>query len=325
MLRGDLQATTLALLVGALAAGCAQNAPCSYPIAQKVLAPAGLSAEPAYVPLVVVPGFGHKLRTTRWIADEPFVRVFVPTPELPDAALAARTVDAVRAGIEEWTGTLPSGGPRFSFVSERKLAAIEVMWKEDPAGLGTTAVGLSHEHRGQDALEWWADRFLELEPSLVRSETDLPVLQRCAAHEMGHILGLSGHSDDPADVLYPALNPAQGTVTERDRNTLRVLYACPRSAVWAGERPPLAMIWPGTRSAYDRYRVGPDHKAFAVLLDSRRLLAVWASASGKDTAEEAEAEALRKCNDERGEMRGECAILARDGEVVLEPADPRRH
>lgn len=52
-------------------------------------------------------------------------------------------------------------------------------------------------------------------------------LRGTARHELGHALGLWGHSDNPADVMYPAQIGRNGPLTPRDLATLRRLYEQP--------------------------------------------------------------------------------------------------
>lgn len=54
-------------------------------------------------------------------------------------------------------------------------------------------------------------------------------LQATVTHELGHALGLTGHSDDPRDLMYfstqqPDAEKSFGTLSERDVQTLRRLY-----------------------------------------------------------------------------------------------------
>lgn len=55
------------------------------------------------------------------------------------------------------------------------------------------------------------------------SAGDVAALSATGTHEFGHALGLDGHSDDPADVMYPSGN-GSGRITARDLNTLRSGY-----------------------------------------------------------------------------------------------------
>ncbi len=67
---------------------------------------------------------------------------------------------------------------------------------------------------------------------LVRAEVSIGVkgnsavdIRSVAAHEFGHALGIGGHSDNPADMMYPTFTsgiPLQ--ITERDFNTLKTAY-----------------------------------------------------------------------------------------------------
>jgi predicted Zn-dependent protease len=60
------------------------------------------------------------------------------------------------------------------------------------------------------------------------AEPSLDTLYATLLHEMGHALGLGGHSPSPADVMYGRVNAAgRPELSERDRTTLRALYARP--------------------------------------------------------------------------------------------------
>jgi len=50
-------------------------------------------------------------------------------------------------------------------------------------------------------------------------------------HEMGHALGLTGHSPHPRDVMYKYVTQeTRARLTPRDRTTLRELYSRPNGA-----------------------------------------------------------------------------------------------
>jgi hypothetical protein len=58
--------------------------------------------------------------------------------------------------------------------------------------------------------------------------TSLETLYATMLHEMGHALGLGGHSPVAADVMYRrVVESSRAGLTERDRATLRALYARP--------------------------------------------------------------------------------------------------
>ncbi len=66
-------------------------------------------------------------------------------------------------------------------------------------------------------------------------ETDMA---RVAVHELGHALGIHGHSDAEPDVMYPTLTTLN-VITGRDLNTLFFLY---KDAVAGNVSPSRSMM-----------------------------------------------------------------------------------
>ena len=125
--------------------------------------------------------------------------------------------------------------------------------------------------------------------------------------------------------MYSLINGEQSSVTDRDQTTLKVLYACPRFAVWQGPRPPeeLAGKYERLRLQFDVYRLQAPHKAFAVFFDRR--LGHWSLgwAADQQSEEAAIAKSLERCEEARGTRKGKCRVFAIGDEVLhLEEGNP---
>lgn len=182
---------------------------------------------------VEVPGGEHVL--LRWSERDMPLRIHLPRPDPglfrdPDAVL-----DAVRDGVTDWSDVAGPGLPSFVFVDDPGRADIPIVWEHEPSGDWYIA------HCVPD-IDPFARRF-GIARILVTAQYDdreravLDDLYLTMLHEVGHALGLNGHSPDPGDVMYPRVTGhARGALSPRDRETLRRLYARPNGHRVIGAR-----------------------------------------------------------------------------------------
>lgn len=152
------------------------------------------------------------------------VRVlFLPGPLATDAHKKD-----VLSGFDRWTlATL--GRIRYTVVDSVKDADLAVDFDSHESLPGTKNVA------GHTALYYSDDVLQKAQMTLAIGGTGEDDISNTAAHEFGHALGLDGHSDNPADIMYPELTrfvwlnmppvPALPRLpTLRDINTLRICY-----------------------------------------------------------------------------------------------------
>jgi len=114
-------------------------------------------------------------------------------------------------------------------------ADIPIVWESDPNGAWFIAQCVYDVQ--QMARRFGVARILvtgRFAPDVV---ADLFDVHAAVLHEMGHALGLGGHSPDPGDIMSPSISRmATDGLSDRDRATLRALYARPVGARISGTR-----------------------------------------------------------------------------------------
>ena len=128
------------------------------------------------------------------------------------------------------------GVPSFVFVDDARDADIHVVWSEQASGDWFVAFCAPH-------VDLMNRKFIPPTQLLVTGRwgdgglADLHDVYAMVLHEMGHALGLLGHSPDVADILYPRPPGTSGAeISARDRETLRRLYEKPVGTHVSGAR-----------------------------------------------------------------------------------------
>jgi len=249
--------------------------------------------EPNYLPFMVHreelsdDPRGDLLFFCRWDDDAMPLRVFVPAVVIPEELqdeFNPRDADAYVAAAHEalrtWEKSL-DGLVSFQPVASREAADVTLRLVAERAPepepefkvLGATPMATACRVDGRDPdAEQVQVRFAvpELRVYLADEFGLLPEsqVQWLALHEIGHALGMRGHSPIPADLMYPVARD-RSTVPEglsdEDLNSFESLYRLPNGAIFGRAAPPDGQ--PGETAEPGP---GPPVLAMAPYVDVRR-------------------------------------------------------
>ncbi|MBD2196643.1 MULTISPECIES: peptidase [Calothrix] len=157
------------------------------------------------------------------------IKVYVETPTTINSQQAQAWVNSVLQAVQEWNAYLP-----LLIVEKPEVADIKILRKAPPLQISPT----DKIPRARSALTTYElytnnkvllHRFTIL---LSPSQTGNYVLA-AARHELGHALGIWGHSPLQTDALYFSQVRQPPPISARDVNTLKRVYEQPTSLGWS--------------------------------------------------------------------------------------------
>jgi tetratricopeptide (TPR) repeat protein len=162
----------------------------------------------------------------RWNSADMPVKVFI---ERPTTTIGFREEDIayLKEAFQDWAKA-SVGLLKFEFVESDKNAQIKCSWTNNSAAL------IDAENEGGQAL-------VDAKKDGIKSATIIMLTRNSAGvfsedlvrltclHEVGHALGLTGHSTDDLDVMYGELaDDGRTKLSDRDVATIRKIYSDPK-------------------------------------------------------------------------------------------------
>jgi len=247
--------------------------------------------EPNYLPFMVHRFEGDAARGDvlvfcRWPDDALPLRVYVQPPDLDPSVQdefrpvdPQTLVDAVGRALDEWEEQL-EGRVRFVRVTSPDEARLRMRLHGDRAPEpvpGRRVYGSTEELARACLAHGWDEEHDAVVTSFELPTLDLhladehgllspEMVRRLALHELGHALGMRGHSPSPGDLMYERLDRAtpRAGLSQQDVNSFLSLYSMPPGTRY-GEVP----VQPSEPSAPAGPPSGPPQLALAPWVDAR--------------------------------------------------------
>lgn len=167
-------------------------------------------------------------RLVRWSLSKMPLKIYIESAPQGIRNFQPAFASQVRRAMDIWTGVL---NHQLSYipVNDPNKADIRVHWTNTidtrgHSGDGGTAytAGLMIPHIRNDQIDYMEVKIATFDIQGKPQSSD--IIYAVAIHELGHSLGLLGHSDNPGDIMF-AENQHVIAPSKRDLNTIRRLYS----------------------------------------------------------------------------------------------------
>ncbi|BAY76366.1 metallopeptidase [Nostoc linckia NIES-25] len=156
------------------------------------------------------------------------IKVYVETPKAASEKQAQVWVKSILEAVQEWNTYLP-----VTVVQQPEVADITIVRKAPPLQISPGS-NIPRARSAQTTYELYTNNkvlFHRFTILLSPSQTG-EYIQAAARHELGHALGIWGHSPLQTDALYFSQVRKPSLISVRDVNTLKRVYEQPTSLGW---------------------------------------------------------------------------------------------
>ncbi len=154
---------------------------------------------------------------TRWNKSSFPLGVYIQSNGVPEYY-----VSAVKKAYLKWQ-TVTGGAVSFKFVSSPQNADMKCFFTYDFSNMSEDTVGY-HQFKYMD--DKIADSIIKFRVTDKNGNSfSSQILYNVALHEIGHSLGLAGHSSKSGDLMYPVAQKRNYDISKRDLTTLKLLYS----------------------------------------------------------------------------------------------------
>jgi predicted Zn-dependent protease len=162
------------------------------------------------------------------------IRIYVESPLDVSPTQAQAWVDGVLQAVQEWSAYLP-----LSVVDNQDTADVTILRKNPPLQI-SPETKIPRARSAQTIYELYTSNNVLLHRFTIllsKSQTS-QYITAAARHELGHALGIWGHSPVQSDALYFSQVRNPSPISPRDVNTLKRIYKQPTCLGWNLLRPP---------------------------------------------------------------------------------------